>query len=815
MNALTPLALTSEPLLRAIQAGDFANLKDLAEKSGRNKSNMARDLGILEEGGLISRSAPTKPELTPAAVEQLAAIERAGAPVVLHDQIEADPLNPRRVFHAEALSALADSIHDDGKLTLLQPLVIRPREGGPKPFRLVAGERRWRAIGLLIADGRWPAELPVPTSVRVLSDEEAAVLALVENMQREDLSAVDEALTFEHLRTSLEWSNADIAKHIKRTPEYVQQRLRVLKLDAAIQERMRLPKTDENRIGFKEARKLFTVSKEPTRPKAPELSPKLALALLELAHKVESAPMTVNAEPGFTVLTQRPTGGALATLNERKIVVLREWGGQVFAKVQLYTSGAVTYLEDIGFYGPKQQEVIWAARTAIMSPQRASEATRGGKYITPELNTELAAEQLSEDEAQEEADEPRPNNRAVEIPPVTPAKTGTSSTDRFNTRMHAERTSREEEEAARLEAITATIGATLEDVLPHAATAVARYDEAQKAGNEELAATAKELLFACVWKLNGKNRSGCEADDNSAGPLIRAALAGPEGEPPMWGLEGRFVLSVDGMTAGVRVKAGITSGCDFYIADIDAPFFSPTGYRSEFFSHHVLKTHDGAPLVVEVARIMRRHVAAHSTKRKPEPLDRESAARSLARETWVTDLVDASKVIDGTAAIEEHEAAVAVRLADGATNPVRQDVEIPFAPVTPSKSTEIRSAAFRIAKATELEIGLRPSWLPSRNFAWRLADDAFRSAYRGDVARFTAQFARLVAAVGESEASSELGRVFRRFGIDHKTLAMTLDPDSPNYEATHRDCYGVHEPDPNDPNKADWDDEEADGEVSE
>lgn len=405
MNALIPIAVTGAPLLRAIQGGEWAGLSELAILAERKTNNIVRDLSRLEEAGLVSLEVKTRPVLTPVAIEQLAALDRASAPDVMHGQIERDPLNPRRVFHEEPLQALAESIWDDGKLTVLQPLVIRPRDGAAIPYRLVAGERRHRAIEILINDGRWPAGKPVPVSIRILSDEEAAVLALVENMQREDLSAVDEALTFEHLRTSLEWSNADIAKHIKRTPEYVQQRLRVLKLDADIQARMRLPKTDENRIGFKEARKLFTVSKEPTRPKAPELSPKLALALLELAHKVESAPMTVNAEPGFTVLTQRPTGGALATLNERKIVVLREWGGQVFAKIQLYTSGAVTFLEDIGFYGPKRDEVIWAARTAVMSPQRASEATRSGRYITPELNTELAPEKPASDDEAADAEE--------------------------------------------------------------------------------------------------------------------------------------------------------------------------------------------------------------------------------------------------------------------------------------------------------------------------------------------------------------------------------------------------------------------------
>jgi ParB/RepB/Spo0J family partition protein len=401
MNALTPLALTSEPLLRAIQAGDFANLSDLATKAGRNKSNMARDLGILEEAGLIARSEPTKPALTPAGLDQLVAIERANPVRVLHGDIERDPLNPRRVFDEGFIAGVAESIFNDGKLDgLLQPLLIRARVGGEKPYRLIAGENRWRAIGKLIAEGRWPVDLPVPHVVRIMSDEEAAVAALIENIQRNDLSAVDEALTFEHLKTTLGWSNADIAAKIKKSPEFVQQRLRVLTLPEEVQARMRLPKTDENRIGFKEARKLFTASREPTRPKAPELSPKLAVALLELAHKIESAPMIIG-EPGFTNLTSRPVGGALATLNERKIVSLKEWGGQVFAKILLHSSGAVTFLEDVGFYGPKRDEVIWQARTAIMAPQRASEATRDGRYITPELNTAVTPDDVVDVEPNE------------------------------------------------------------------------------------------------------------------------------------------------------------------------------------------------------------------------------------------------------------------------------------------------------------------------------------------------------------------------------------------------------------------------------
>lgn len=804
MNALTQLGFTSAPLLKAIQAGSFAGMADLAEKAGRNKANTSRDLRILEEAGLVVRPDPHRPELTAAGLEQLAAVDRANAPDVLHHQIERDPLNPRRVFHPEPLQALAESIWDDGKLTVVQPLVIRPRADEAFPFRLVAGERRHRAIEILIRDGRWPADKPVPVSIRVLSDEEAAVIALVENMQREDLSAVDEALTFEHLATTLGWTNADIAKHIKRVPEYVQQRRRVLGLPAEVQERMRLPKTDENRIGFKEARRMFTVSKEPARPKAPELSPKLALALLELAHKIEAAPMTLNGEVGFTVLSQRPTGGALATLHERKILNLREWGGQVFAKIQLYTSGAVTWLEDAGFYGPNRDEVIWQARTAIMSPHRASEATRGGRFITPELNTEVVADAA----ATNEPDYERPNNRGTAVPVAPQDKPFVSSTDKINARMKAEQEARDGAHKASMEALCAGMSDGIEGILPHAATAVERYAEAQLAGNEDLAAKAAELMDACVWKLNGDTLFASESGDEAAGPTIRKYFRTADGDAPTWGYEGRFVLSVDGMVAGVEVKRGLHADLDFHITDLDMPFFSNTGYRSSFLGlARSLKTKDGAPLVVEIARDMRKHVAEHSSKRKPEPIDREWAGRHLARVAWVAEVIAAGKTIDGSALIEAHEAAVQARQDGAETNPVRP-IESPAAPALDSIRSETRHAAGRISQAVGLEIGLLPSWRPSQNFAWRLADDAFRSVYRGDVARFTAQFARLVAAVGEKQAASELGRVFRRFGIDHKTLAMTLDADSPNYEATHRDCYGVGEPDPNDPNKSNWDDED-------
>lgn len=363
MNALTPLALTSEPLLRVIAAGDFTSLADLAVKAGRDRRNMSRDLKVLETGCLVVMASPTRPELTPEAVEQLAAIERANPVRVLHADIERDPMNPRRKFDEAFVASLAESIFNDGKLDgLLQPLVIRPRDGGDKPYRLVAGENRWRAIGKLIAEGRWPADLPPPSSIRVMSDEEAAIMALIENMQRQDLSPVDEALTFKHLRDEMGWSNADIAKHINRTAEFVQQRQRVLELPADVQERMRLPKSDENRIGFKEARRMFQQHRPSDVPRL-ELEPNLALALAELAHKVQEEPAAEVSEPGFTQISGWPTVGPLAELNIRKVVTFKTVGDKTFAKILAHSSGALAWLEGQNFYVDPQAVIDhWAAQ---------------------------------------------------------------------------------------------------------------------------------------------------------------------------------------------------------------------------------------------------------------------------------------------------------------------------------------------------------------------------------------------------------------------------------------------------------------------
>ena len=134
------------------------------------------------------------------------------------DAIHANPRQPRRRFEPEATTGLASSIREQG---LLQPVVVRPRpEGG---YELIAGERRWRAAREAGIDS-------VPALVREADDRETLLLALVENVAREQLSPVEEARAYAALIDDFELSLGDVAAKVGRSKPSVSNRLRLLEL---------------------------------------------------------------------------------------------------------------------------------------------------------------------------------------------------------------------------------------------------------------------------------------------------------------------------------------------------------------------------------------------------------------------------------------------------------------------------------------------------------------------------------------------------------------------------------------------------------
>ena len=145
----------------------------------------------------------------------------AGEPELLHvpvDVIHPNPRQPRRRFEPEATTGLAASLRHQG---VLQPVVVRPRPAGG--YELVAGERRWRAA-------REAGLETLPALVRHVDDRETLLLALVENVARENLSPVEEARAYASLVDEFELSLGEVAERVGRSKPSVSNRLRLLEL---------------------------------------------------------------------------------------------------------------------------------------------------------------------------------------------------------------------------------------------------------------------------------------------------------------------------------------------------------------------------------------------------------------------------------------------------------------------------------------------------------------------------------------------------------------------------------------------------------
>lgn len=136
--------------------------------------------------------------------------------------IEPNPLQPRKTFDNEALAQLADSISRHG---LLQPIAVRTNECGF--YRIIAGERRWRAA-------KMAGLIEIPAIIYDMDDKKAAELALIENLQREDLNPIEEALAFRSLIDDYDMTQEECANQIGKSRSAVANSLRLLDLPEAV-----------------------------------------------------------------------------------------------------------------------------------------------------------------------------------------------------------------------------------------------------------------------------------------------------------------------------------------------------------------------------------------------------------------------------------------------------------------------------------------------------------------------------------------------------------------------------------------------------
>ncbi|HVQ11400.1 MAG TPA: ParB/RepB/Spo0J family partition protein [Methyloceanibacter sp.] len=151
--------------------------------------------------------------------------ETEGQMMVALESLKPGRFNPRRNFPEVQIAELAASIRERG---LVQPLVVRPSGTSGKSYEIVAGERRWRAAQV--------ARLKeVPVVVRSLSDQEAIEIAIIENVQREDLNAVEEAEGYRLLMDGHGYTQEDLSKVIGKSRSHLANTLRLLKLPESVQ----------------------------------------------------------------------------------------------------------------------------------------------------------------------------------------------------------------------------------------------------------------------------------------------------------------------------------------------------------------------------------------------------------------------------------------------------------------------------------------------------------------------------------------------------------------------------------------------------
>ena len=197
--------------------------------------------------------------------------ESSGSTVLLVSEIEPNRSQPRHDFDEESLRELADSIAAHG---VLQPLLVRPlAEGG---YQLVAGERRWRA-------SRMAGLFEVPVIVREMTDSEMMQIAMIENLQRENLNPVEEAMGYRMLIEEYHLTQEEISKSVGKSRPVIANALRILSLPKEI-----LDMVSEGKISAGHARALLGFSDKAEQMRVARSIPEKDLTVRDVEKLVKS-----------------------------------------------------------------------------------------------------------------------------------------------------------------------------------------------------------------------------------------------------------------------------------------------------------------------------------------------------------------------------------------------------------------------------------------------------------------------------------------------------------------------------------------------
>ena len=215
-------------------------------------------------------------ELSPAIVSLLtpdSPTRSLGVRVVPVDHIDPNPQQPRVVFEEAALEELASSIREHG---ILQPILVRPI--GPNRYQIVAGERRWRA-------SRLAGLMSIPALIEEIDDDTALEISIIENLQREDLTPLDEAAMYDRMVHEHGYSIRKLAEKLGKDKGYLENRLRLAGAPDEIRELVSLRKDS-----LSHAYELMKVEDPKKRRRLTQQVARGELTLIKLREKIDGRP---------------------------------------------------------------------------------------------------------------------------------------------------------------------------------------------------------------------------------------------------------------------------------------------------------------------------------------------------------------------------------------------------------------------------------------------------------------------------------------------------------------------------------------------
>jgi ParB family chromosome partitioning protein len=252
------------------------------------------------------------------------------------DSLVPNPHQPRTLFSEESLTDLMESIKEIG---VIQPLIVRPSSDGR--YEIVAGERRWRAAAMA-------GFSTVPVIVRDLSDSESLEVALIENLQRENLNPLDTAEAYSTLITKFSYTHEILARRIGKDRSNITNHLRLLKLPDPIKEDIRL-----QRLSMGHARTLLAVDHLPTQLHLSRRIVKHRLSVRELEKIVQNykdkidkpVPRPLQKEPEISNLER-----SLSRFLSTRVAVRRNDRGSGKLEIHFHSKDELErILESIGF----------------------------------------------------------------------------------------------------------------------------------------------------------------------------------------------------------------------------------------------------------------------------------------------------------------------------------------------------------------------------------------------------------------------------------------------------------------------------------